>query len=386
MVTFSGKTHRRFRLNQRSTIKLRALQHYAQNWTVQMAASSATLPSAPDSFTKPELLPALDQQDEIGDLARCFEQLLKMLVSSRDEVAHLYEESRKQSAFLTATFQSITDGIIIYDNQGNMVQSNAASEQLLSRTLTPGLSIQERMQLNPLSTLDGKSVAWEDRPSQRSLRESFSNYELSLASSKGLPNLILNYSGGPILDDQGQQWGSVIILRDVTPLKETEARLIAQRAEVMALKESNEVKNHFISVASHQLRTPLTGVMGFAELLTMRQLSPEIVQEYAQDILSSAERMNTLLNEMLNLQRLEAGKVEFRFETVDLGEVVSNLLTSAEFQPCQNIELVVTPLLPRARVDKRQLNQALANLLNNALNYSLPDSPVVIRLTSAGEG
>lgn len=260
---------------------------------------------------------AADSPQERDELTRSYEQLLKMLVASHDEVARLYEESRRQSALLRATFQSIADAIIIYDNAGIPIASNPAAEQLVGHPIKHGASSQERVKVDPIYSVDGQLIAWEDRPSQRARREVFVNCQMRLARSEGssrLSDLVLSYSGGPVVDDQGQAQGAVIVFRDITALKESEELLIEQQAEVMALKKVNEAKNHLISVASHELRTPLTGIMGFAELLSLRQLAPEVVQQYAQSILLSAERMTELVNEMLNLQRLETAEIDFPFK------------------------------------------------------------------------
>ena len=368
-----------------STAQLRALQHYMQDWTKHLSqpASEVRL-VCPD---KP--FPAIQQQDEIGDLARAFDQLLKLVAANQEQVTQLYEESRRQEALLTATFQSVTDGIVIYNNQGEIVSSNAAANLLVGQAFVTGEAVEERVKSRLLYTLDGQKLLWQERPSQRALREVFSNYELRLALSEnpgGLPDRILNHSGGPIINDQGQRQGAVTIFRDVTEAKEAEARLIERQAEVIALKNSNEVKNRFISLVSHQLRTPLTGVMGFAELLTIRQLSPAVVQEYAQGILASAERMTEMLSEMLNLQRLEAGAVQFKFEAVDLSQMINQMLDSPEFRPYKNIEFKAGPAVPLAHADQNYLRQALENLLTNALKYSIPGSPVELDLSEVNEG
>lgn len=134
--------------------RLRALQRYVQDWTKRLKR-----PSAEVKLTYPDqLLAAMQPQDEIGDLARAFEQLLKLLVASQSQITRLYEESYNQEALLTATFQSVADGIVIYNNQGEVVNSNAAANQLVGQVFKPGEAVEAWVKSRLLYRMNGQAL------------------------------------------------------------------------------------------------------------------------------------------------------------------------------------------------------------------------------------
>jgi signal transduction histidine kinase len=164
------------------------------------------------------------------------------------------------------------------------------------------------------------------------------------------------------------------------------SRLLTLR-DVTHERGVQQLKSEFLSTAAHELRTPMASVFGFVELLMLRNPSPERRAEMLATIHRQTKLMITIVNEMLDLARIEAlrGK-DFELETADLGELVREALS--DFSPPQGRELPQLQGLTRAlpvRVDRNKMRQALGNVLSNAYKYSPDGGPVWAR-TVAGDG
>jgi signal transduction histidine kinase len=156
----------------------------------------------------------------------------------------------------------------------------------------------------------------------------------------------------------------------------------------MALYESNRLKSDFLATMSHELRTPLNSILGFSEvLLSANQLSDK-QQRWVRNIQSSGERLLNLINDILDLAKIEAGKMQVRLAAFSLYDVCEGLV--AMFRPLaekKNIELraQMEPGIPVLRQDVVKLQQILSNLLSNALKFT-PEGGRVLLQVDAGPG
>lgn len=151
---------------------------------------------------------------------------------------------------------------------------------------------------------------------------------------------------------------------------------LGQMAETnVALYEANRVKSEFLANVSHELRTPLTSIIGFAELLREGPHAGEIARaaRYAENILISGRILLEIINDLLDLAKIEAGKVELHVETVDAREVLAALADFARPQAEKKdlrIELDGDGDLPMLQTDLNKLRQILFNLLSNAVKFT----------------
>src|SRR5947209_9586151 len=133
------------------------------------------------------------------------------------------------------------------------------------------------------------------------------------------------------------------------------------------------LKSDFVSNVSHELRTPLSLIRLYAETLELGRLSsPEKYQEYYQIIRKESERLTSLINNILDFSRIEAGRKEYEFRDTDLSELVKNTMESYRYQIEQHgftLEEHIEPV-PQMRVDREAVARSLVNLVNNALKYS----------------
>jgi signal transduction histidine kinase len=155
----------------------------------------------------------------------------------------------------------------------------------------------------------------------------------------------------------------------------------------LALYESNRLKSDFLATMSHELRTPLNSVLGFSELLASNTQLPDKLRRWAGNIQSSGKQLLALINDLLDLAKIEAGKMEVNVETVSLTDLVDGLL--AMYRPQaekKNIELraAVEPLMPAAQQDAGKLRQILTNLVTNAIKFTPEGGRVVVRAEANG--
>ena len=172
----------------------------------------------------------------------------------------------------------------------------------------------------------------------------------------------------------GDEATGMVVMQDVTEQRRAQALAVSEAA----LRETNEqleavsrAKSDFLSIVSHEVRTPLGSIRGFSEMLRDDDLGPEERSEYAGLINAEAQRLGRLVEDLLDLDRLESGWVDLRLDLVDLREIVMAALEQAA--PTTNghvLRSAVEPSLPRLRGDPDKLAQIVGNLVANAVKYS----------------
>jgi signal transduction histidine kinase len=159
-----------------------------------------------------------------------------------------------------------------------------------------------------------------------------------------------------------------------------------QRRAVEELERLNSAKSNFVSIVSHEFRTPLTGIQGFSELIRDENLTREEMKEYAGDINKDAQRLNRMITEMLDLDRMESGRMTLNRERADVNAIVAEaaqrLASNAARHP---ILLNLDPELPLIEIDKDKINQVLLNLLSNAVKYSPEGGEIAVSTRVEGQ-
>jgi signal transduction histidine kinase len=160
-------------------------------------------------------------------------------------------------------------------------------------------------------------------------------------------------------------------------------------AEERGMPEANRLKSEFLANMSHNLRTPLNAIIGFADLMFRGKVGPvsDDHKEYLGDILSSSHLLLDLLNDVLDLARVESGKMEFHPEPLELASVVAevcNILRGLAASKRIHIETSVEPGLAKVVLDESQLKQVLYNYLSSALKVTPEECGVAIRVMGDG--
>jgi signal transduction histidine kinase len=217
--------------------------------------------------------------------------------------------------------------------------------------------------------------------------------EVSEAIATGELNIRSEIQTGDEFEDLSHAFNRM--LRNLTNIQDRNKKLIAdldrkvdELARVnMALFEGNRLKSEFLSTMSHELRTPLNSIIGFSELLLTADNLTEKQHRYAATIMASGQRLLALINDILDLAKLEAGKMRLHPELLQLGTVCEH--AAAMFRPQaekKNIDLkcIVDPSSPSIRQDAGKLHQVLTNLLSNAVKFTPEGGRVTLKAATDG--
>lgn len=178
-------------------------------------------------------------------------------------------------------------------------------------------------------------------------------------------------------------------------LRLLQEQLVRQNSELAAvnaeLRQLTELKSSFISIAAHELRSPLTAIVGYAELLFSNPAEPLTDDQYRslEIIQKSADRLIKIVNDLLDIARIEAERIELALQPIDLPALLSVVIE--EYRPqweakAQRVQTYFQPDLPFALCDETRMTQIISNLISNAIKYTPDNGEIAIRLTSEVEG
>jgi signal transduction histidine kinase len=191
------------------------------------------------------------------------------------------------------------------------------------------------------------------------------------------------------------------VLRDMTAWKRTEEELINARQEA---ERASTAKSEFLAKISHEIRTPLNAIIGFSEVMMDDRFGPvgnERHQQYLKDIHASGSHLISLLNDLLDLSKIETGKLELSFVSINLNELVQSCVAAMQEEANRERVIIRTslpPNLPQIVADPRSVRQIVLNLLSNSIKYTgaggqvivstalTDDQEVVLRVRDTGHG
>lgn len=196
-------------------------------------------------------------------------------------------------------------------------------------------------------------------------------------------------SGKPLFDGKGRFMGYRGAGRDITDRALIEEQLDEARRQAEA---ANKAKSEFLSTMSHELRTPLNAVIGFSEVIGDQLFGPvgnAKYLEYAKDIQASGRHLLDMINDILDISRIEAGRLDLADEPVALEEVVEQALQMIEERARQagvRVETYLQTTLPTFVGDRRAMTQVLLNLLSNAVKFTPRGGRIQVSATALPEG
>lgn len=258
-----------------------------------------------------------------------------------------------QRNLITSILESTREGILLCDQQGMVVfasqqmKANIGIEDMLGFSLT---ELCKRLD----TRLSQKTEALAD-VIERMLREETDELHerfMMMGENEG-PRHFELYARQVVLQQAGIDKGLLFVFRDRTEEEKID-----------------EMKNEFISIVSHELRTPLATILGFMEILLNRDVQVEKQKRYMETIFKEANRLSTLINDFLDLQRMESGRQVYHFAPVDLGGIAAEVAEQWRGKGTHAIHLHVPAESVYAYADQDRMTQVLHNLVSNALKYS----------------
>jgi PAS domain S-box-containing protein len=180
-----------------------------------------------------------------------------------------------------------------------------------------------------------------------------------------------------------------VVMRDMTQWKNAERDLKDARRTA---EEASALKSDFLAKISHEIRTPLNAIIGFTEVILEERFGPignDRYKDYLKDIHASGALVMSLVNDLLDLSKIEAGKLELNFGSVDANRVINESVSMMQAQAIRErviIRLSLAPQFPNIVADERALRQIVLNLLSNAVKFNQPGGQVIVStaLTDAG--
>jgi two-component system cell cycle sensor histidine kinase PleC len=207
------------------------------------------------------------------------------------------------------------------------------------------------------------------------------SFEERFATVDGAERVLLTTKTLLRAEEDGEPQAVVTVSIDITERKNAELALISAK-EVAEL--ANRTKTEFLANMSHELRTPLNAIIGFSQVMAGEMMGPMGTPRYigyARDIATSAEHLLGIINDILDVSKLEAGKLDVTDEAVDVGKAVRDILLLVEDRARSSgvhIDTDIDAALPHLRGDARKLKQILLNLITNAVKFSHPGGRVAV--------
>ncbi|HVE79669.1 MAG TPA: ATP-binding protein, partial [Gemmatimonadaceae bacterium] len=284
----------------------------------------------------------------------------------------------------------MADGVIIADASGRLRRINPAAARMHGRAVTD-VTLEEWSRSYDLLRPDGTPYPPAELPLARALarNETVEGADWLTRRPDGTLVRLLG-SAAPLHDAGGRALGAVLVMRDITE----RARLVEE------LRSATTAKERFFAQMSHELRTPVNAVLGYAALLadgTAGALPPKAAEMVGR-IARSARHLRELVDDLLDISRLEAGKVQLAVEEVALAGLLRDTLTSLEPQArAKGLALELRAAeVPRLRTDAKRVRQIVLNLASNAVKFTERgsvtiglephDGGVAVHVTDTGVG
>jgi PAS domain S-box-containing protein len=299
-------------------------------------------------------------------------QLFHLTREQKDELSSLLRDQRIETSRSRSILEAIADGVLVTDQRGEITLFNHSAERMLDlkRAEVIGQSIDHFSGFfgGVASAWMDTIKSWMEEPVSFNPLNTFSE-QVSLKTGR-----VISVNLAPVMNND-ELHGTVSVFRDISHLIEVD-----------------RLKSEFVATVSHELRTPMTSIKGYVDILLMGVAGDLTEQQlrFLSVVQDNTQRLTILVNDLLDLSRIEAGQVNLSLQPLDLNDLVTDVLKDiqslsvAEEKPMQfNVEIPIG--LPRITGDPVRVRQILVNLLENAYNYTLPEGQISLQAKCIGE-
>jgi PAS domain S-box-containing protein len=336
---------------------------------------------------------ALDflSKDKQGRFVPAIERALREAAERRGRV-EAEARLRRSEAWYRTSFELAPEAVVTYDlDRPGIDEANQAAVQLFGRSIAE-LRAARPGELAPPKRPDHRTISVDDANAMREralagVELAPAEIEIQHASGEVIP---VEMRSTPLPSDGRRMLRITYLdLRERRRLEELRRRSGDLELQNRRMQEANRLKSEFLANMSHELRTPLNAIIGFAELLYDGQVETASPQhrEFVGDILTSGRHLLQLINDVLDLAKVEAGKLDFRPEPVDVarlvGEVVSITRATAAAKHLA-VSVEISPAVVDLVLDPNRFKQVAYNYVSNALKFTPDGGRVAIRVTPEG--
>ncbi len=281
---------------------------------------------------------AMGNNDELTELESNFAYMGR-------ELSAMLREVNNEKNKLSTVFSYMADGLVVYDTEGKMVQSNPAAARLL-----------------------GDRILYEDFDkifAPFTIEELLESEEKTHTQLMQVEDAYINAIFVEYMEEEGVVAGLIVVLQDTTEAKQME-----------------EMQKEFVANVSHELRTPITTIKSYVEtLIDGAKDEPEVEDQFLGVINHESDRMTHLISELLELSRIDSRQVKLQLEPVDLTELVKNSVDEHVFlaqQKEQTLAFVGSEQPYYIEADAQRVEQVLRNLITNAIKYSPKQASITL--------
>lgn len=311
---------------------------------------------------------------------------LVLLLLHEIRLAHRAQMAEKRALTrLSEAIESFSDGFSLFDKDDRLVLFNRGYREMFAETvdlLVPGVSfetlVRARVGKGLIPDAIGREEEWI-RERMRRHNNPGSDFEVRQHDGKWFR----------LSERRTGDGGCVCIRTDITALKQRQQDLAEQQRRA---DSANRAKTDFLLTMSHELRTPLNAIMGFSEVMKQEMRGPlgnERYVDYANDIYQSARHLLAVINNILDISRIEAGRLELDEQAVVIGDEVERALRLLDDEASEaGIRMIraIESNLPVLMGDPHKIQQIVINLAGNAIRYMQDGGQVVVRAHRDGQG
>ncbi len=287
-----------------------------------------------------EIEQATNGDSEVGDLTNAFSMMTV-------ELKQKFNEVNRQKKQIETILLHMTDGIIAFDMEGKIIHINPAAKQLLS--ITEADNTFEKIFKKLKIDINMEKIIylenWTSSEQRKNVGEKF-----------------INILFAPFQDENDRPGGVMVLIQDIT--------------EHVKL---DNMRKEFVADVSHELKTPITSIMGYADTLLEGEYDKETQNKFLNVIASEARRMAKLVTDLLTLSRYDNKKIRSEQTEFDLGDLVKKCQEKLKFEiekKNHHMECFVTASVPPVEADKDGIERVVLNILSNAIKYT-PDNGMI---------
>lgn len=300
--------------------------------------------------------------EEMHDISVLMGQL--GVASSRIDI---YEAVQHERSLNESIVQNVTEGLQLVNLNGDLVQSNEKLLELIDIDTYRSRKVIEQEQW--ISDFTERCI--DQTKTEAFFRKAIGKDYTAISSIRCQMNdeeaRHMQIYTSPVFI-KGEKTGTIFMYRDITKEFEVDA-----------------MKSELVSTVSHELRTPLSSVLGFTEMLLMKDLKPEKQKRYLETIYKEARRLTNLINDFLDIQRIESGKQQYHMSDINLNEVIMEVIDTFKHGENHLIYLEDSAAHTKVHADKDRMVQLLTNLISNAVKFSPAGGKVSLRIKNKAD-